>query len=59
MSKKTKEATQETDVVAVIEAWFFRRFGHITPGTPDHATALAAKVDLVAALQAPTDSPQA
>ena len=53
MSKATKKATEngsETNLHQV-EGWFLRHFGHITPGTPDHAVAMAAKNDLIATLQ--------
>ena len=33
--------------------WFLRRFGHITPGTPAHAEAMATKADLIASLSEP------
>lgn len=49
----------ENDVhslVHKIEAWFQKHFGHITPGTPDHAIAVAAKDDLVATLTPATET---
>ena len=47
------------DLVQKVETWFQKHFGHITPGTPDHAVATAAKDDLVATLQAPAVEPAA
>jgi hypothetical protein len=40
----------DSETLEKIEAWFLRHFGHITPGTPDHAVATAAKNDLIASL---------
>ena len=52
MSKATKKLA-EPAILEKVEGWFLRHFGHITPGTPDHAVAMAAKNDLIATLQAP------
>lgn len=47
-------------VEEVIEQWFQKHFGHITPGTPDHAVATAAKADLVTTLGGkPAAAPEA
>ena len=39
-----------SSVEQIVETWFQKHFGYITPGTPDHAVALAAKADLTATL---------
>lgn len=38
------------NIETIIEDWFQKHFGHITPGTPDYAIAIAAKNDLKASL---------
>ena len=60
MSKATKKSTESLppETEQRVEAWFLRHFGHITPGTSDHAVAVAAKRDLLATLQ-PSDRPSA